>query len=240
MIKGKTALVTGASRGIGRDIALELARQGVRICINYLSSHDQAEEVANQIRSEKGEAFTVAADVSITEEVDRLIDKVKTRFGEVDICINNAGVSHRDELSRIREDDWDRILRINLKSAFLTTQACLPGMREKQWGRIVFISSVAAQTGGVTGPLYCASKAGMIGLMHSYAALLVKEGITSNAVTPALIDTDMVRKLKVDTSKIPMGRFGTTVEVAEAVMMLVRNSYITGQTINVNGGWYFS
>jgi 3-oxoacyl-[acyl-carrier protein] reductase len=114
-------------------------------------------------------------------------------------------------------------------------------MRNKQWGRIIFISSVAVQTGGVTGPLYCASKAGMIGLAHSYASLLYKEGITANAVMPALIETDMVTKvLKVDTSKIPLGRFGKTDEVASVVVLIAKNGYINGQTINVNGGWYYS
>jgi 3-oxoacyl-[acyl-carrier protein] reductase len=161
-------------------------------------------------------------------------------LGAVQILVNNAGVSHRDKLENMREEDWDRVMAVNLKSAFLITQAVLPGMREREWGRIINMSSVAAQTGGITGPIYVASKAGLIGLTHSYAALLVKEGITANTIAPALIETDMVRELKATTAPIPMGRFGKVEEVAGAVVMLVKNGYMTGQTININGGWYFS
>jgi 3-oxoacyl-[acyl-carrier protein] reductase len=160
---------------------------------------------------------------------------------KVQLLINNAGISRPQPLDEIKETDWDEILEINLKSAFLVTQAALTEMRSRHWGRIIFISSVAAQLGGVIGPHYAASKAGLIGLTHSYAALLAKEGITVNAIAPALIGTEMVmqnRKARPDL--IPIGRFGTTEEVSDVVLMLAKNGYITGQTINVNGGWYMS
>lgn len=234
-------MITGASRGIGRKIALDLASQGIKICVNYLSNHTKAEQTVDEINAAGGRAIKLAADVSVSSAVEGLIRETKKAFGEIDILVNNAGIAHKDELSRITESDWDRVIDRNLKSSFLVTQECLPSMRKNGWGRIIFISSVAAQTGGVTGPLYCASKAGMIGLAHSYASLLVKEGITSNVVAPALIDTDMLREnVKADSSLIPVGRFGSVDEVSSVVVMLVINGYITGQTFNVNGGWYFS
>jgi 3-oxoacyl-[acyl-carrier protein] reductase len=233
-IEGRAAIVTGASRGIGREIAVQLAGEGARVCVGYVRNRDEAEETVRRVTAAGGTAFAVGADLSDPLSVKRLVSDAEASFGTVDILVNNAGVVHKDALERIAEADWDRVININLKSAFLLTQACLPGMRRNKWGRIIFISSVAAQTGGVTGPVYCASKAGMLGLMRSYAALLVKEGITANAVAPALID------LTVDSSKIPLGRFGTVSEVAQVVVTLAKNGYVTGQTFNVNGGWYFS
>jgi 3-oxoacyl-[acyl-carrier protein] reductase len=236
----KVALVTGASRGIGRAVAVALAREGVEIGVHYNTRSDAAEETCSLIRKLGARCFTVQADVSRAEDICRMVETVTRELGTVQILVNNAGVSHRDKLENMREDDWDRVMAINLKSAFLMTQAVLPGMRERKWGRIINMSSVAAQTGGITGPIYVASKAGLIGLTHSYAALLVKEGITANTIAPALIETDMVRELKATTAPIPMGRFGKVEEVAGAVVMLVKNGYMTGQTININGGWYFS
>ncbi len=240
-LEGKTALVTGGSRGIGRAVALALAEAGANVCINYLAQRDAADEVCAAIREKGRKSLAVQADVSRSDQVSRLVAQVREELGSVDILINNAGVAHKDKLENMTEADWDRVMAINLKSAFLVTQAVLPGMRENRWGRIVNMSSVAAHTGGVTGPIYVASKAGMIGLTHSYASLLVKEGIMVNSVAPALIETDMVTKdLKATPAPIPLGRFGTAEEIAEVVVMVVNNGYMTGQTINVNGGWYFS
>ena len=155
--------------------------------------------------------------------------------------MNNAGIARPQKIEEIAENDWDEILRVNLKSCFLMTQAVLPGMRARRWGRIVNVSSVAAQVGGVVGPHYAASKAGMHGLTHYYAAHLAGEGICVNAIAPALIDTDMVRaNPKATASRIPVGRFGAVDEIADVAVMLAGNAYITGQTINVNGGWYLS
>jgi 3-oxoacyl-[acyl-carrier protein] reductase len=173
--------------------------------------------------------------------VAQLVRTVEEALGPVDILVNNAGIARPQKIEEIAESDWDEILRVNLKSCFLTTQAVLPGMRARRWGRIVNVSSVAAQVGGVVGPHYAASKAGMHGLTHFYAAHLAGEGITVNAIAPALIDTDMVRaNPEAKASRIPVGRFGAVDEVADVAVMLAGNAYITGQTINVNGGWYLS
>jgi 3-oxoacyl-[acyl-carrier protein] reductase len=159
----------------------------------------------------------------------------------VDILINNAGIAKPQPFEEITEADWDDAIDTNLKSCFLLTQAVLPAMRSRRWGRIINLSSVAAQVGGVVGPHYAASKAGMHGLTHFYASRLAKEGITVNAIAPALIETEMVTSNPNATpERIPVGRFGTPDEVAAVAVLLARNPYITGQTFNVNGGWYQS
>jgi 3-oxoacyl-[acyl-carrier protein] reductase len=169
------------------------------------------------------------------------VKTVEESLGPAEILVNNAGITRPQPLHEITEKDWDELLDTNLKSVFLVTQCVLPAMRACHWGRIINLSSVAAQTGGVVGPHYAASKAGIIGLTHSYATLLSKEGITVNAIAPALIYTEMVAvNPKARADLIPVGRFGAVEEVAEIAVMLARNGYITGQTINVNGGWYFS
>ncbi len=166
---------------------------------------------------------------------------IEADLGQVDILVNNAGIVSHQPLAEITEADWDRMLAVNLKSAFLLIQRVLPGMRARRWGRIINLSSVAAQTGGVTGPHYAASKAGLLGLTHSYARHLFHDGVTVNAIAPALIETEMVTaNLKVGPEMIPVGRFGAPDEVAAVAVLLARNGYITGQTINVNGGWYMS
>ena len=170
-----------------------------------------------------------------------MVAKVEAELGPVDILVNNAGINPTQPLESISFEQWQRVLRTNLTSAFLVSQAVLPTMRARGWGRLIMLSSVAAQTGGVIGPHYAASKAGMLGLMHSYANLLAAEGITANAIAPALIDTDMIRgNPKIKPELLPVGRFGLVEEVALVAVMLARNGYITGQTINVNGGWYMS
>jgi 3-oxoacyl-[acyl-carrier protein] reductase len=240
-IKGQVALVTGASRGIGRALAVVLAKEGLDVVVNYFSRKDEANRTKSLVEDCGVRCLTVQADVSLSSEVTKMVRHIESELGSILVLVNNAGIVHRESLDKIREEDWDRVLAVNLKSAFLVTQAVLPGMRKVGWGRIINISSVAAQTGGITAPTYVASKAGLLGLTHSYAALLVKEGITVNAVAPALIETEMVTKdLNVTPDRIPVGRFGRVEEVAEAVVMLIRNGYMTGQTVNVNGGWYFS
>ena len=240
-LKGKVALVTGASRGIGRAAALALAEAGADVAVNYRIQEKQALEVCEQIRALDRRTVAVGADVSQAGEVNRMVEAVEWELGPVDILINNAGMLWQKPLEEITEDDFDAMIAANLKSAFLVTQRVLPAMRDKKWGRIVNLSSVAAQTGGVTGPHYAASKAGMHGLTHSYARHLFKEGITVNTVAPALIETDMItQNLAVTPELVPLGRFGGAAEVAQVIVMLAGNGYITGQTINVNGGWYMS
>lgn len=240
-LSDKVALVTGASRGIGRAIAVALAEAGVEVVVNFRTRHNEAENVCAQIESLGRRCLAIQADVSKAGEVSRLVETVERELGQVAILVNNAGITRLQPLDEITEQDWDDILTINLKSYFLVTQAVLPQMRAQRWGRIINLSSVAAQTGGVVGPHYAASKAGVLGLTHSYATLLAKEGITVNAIAPALVLTEMVTSNpKARPDLIPVGRFGTVEEVAEVAVMLAGNGYITGQTINVNGGWYMS
>jgi 3-oxoacyl-[acyl-carrier protein] reductase len=238
-INGRVALVTGASRGIGRAIALSLAKAGVDVAVNFLVHEKEAQEVCEVIRSFGRRCLAVQADVSLAEEVNRLVKTVDRELGTISILINNAGIAKPRGLEEMTEEVWDETLKINLKSCYLVTQAVLPGLRSQHWGRIVNLSSTAAQVGGVMGPHYAASKAGILGLTHSYASRLFKEGITVNAICPALIITDMVSEsIRARPDRIPIGRFGAVEEVADVALMLVGNGYMTGQTIQVNGGLY--
>ena len=240
-LKGRVALVTGGSRGIGRSIAVALAGAGARVAVNYRVEAEAATEVVRAITGAGGAAVALQADVADPAAVTGLVEGAEAALGPVDILVNNAGVIIKSPLDALTAGVWDDTLRINLSSAFHMTQAVLPGMRARRWGRIIMLSSVAAQTGGVVGPHYAASKAGLIGLAHSYASLLATEGITANTISPALIDTDMVRTNPAATpALIPIGRFGAADEVASIAVLLASNGYITGQTFNVNGGWYMS
>jgi 3-oxoacyl-[acyl-carrier protein] reductase len=240
-LKNRVALVTGASRGIGAGIALALSRAGADVAVNYRANKHAAEAVCGQMSGVGRKALAVQANVSVAAEVRRMISEVETRLGSVDILVNNAGISRPQKLEDITEAAWDEVLAINLKSVFLVTQAVIGEMRRRRWGRIINLSSVAAQTGGVVGPHYAASKAGILGLTHSLASGLAREGITANAIAPALIETEMVTSNpKANPDLIPMGHFGSVEDVAAVAVMLAMNDYMTGQTIFVNGGWYMS
>jgi 3-oxoacyl-[acyl-carrier protein] reductase len=240
-LSGKVALVTGASRGIGRAIAVALARAGADVAVHYHTRKEAARETAAQITALGRRSLVLPANVAAAAEVTRLVAAVENGLGTVDVLVNNAGAARPLPLEQVTERDFDEMLAINLKSAFLLTQAVLPGMRARGWGRVINISSVAAQVGGVVGPHYAASKAGLHGLTHAYAALLAKEGITVNAIAPALIETEMVTSNpRARPDLIPVGRFGSADEVADVAVLLSTNGYLTGQTINVNGGWYMS
>lgn len=240
-ITGKIALVTGASRGIGRAIAIALAREGADVAVNYRSREEEANAVALAIRELGRRSIAVRADVSKRDDVVRMIQTVETELGGIGILVNNAGIARPQPLEEITEQDWDELIAVNLTSCFLVTQAVLPAMRARRWGRIINLSSVAAQLGGVVGPHYAASKAGMLGLTHSYAALLAKEGITANAIAPALVETEMVTSnLRARADLIPVGRLGNVEEIAAIAVLLAKNGYITGQTISPNGGWYMT
>jgi 3-oxoacyl-[acyl-carrier protein] reductase len=240
-LTGKIALVTGASLGIGRAIAQGLAKAGADMGVNCLRHQAEADEACELIRRLGRRALAVQADVSKSAEVARLVKTVEEGLGPIGILVNNSGIARPQPLEEIREEDWDELINVNLKSAFLVTQQVLPGMRARRWGRIINISSVAAHTGGVVGPHYAASKAGMLGLTHSYAGLLAREGITVNAIAPALVYSQMVAaNPRARADLIPVGRFGKVEEVADVAVMLAGNGYITGQTVNVDGGWYMS
>jgi len=241
-LKGRVALVTGGGRGIGRAASLFLAGAGADVAINYRSNEAEAEKTRADVERSGRRGMTVRADVSIAADVARMVKSVQEKLGPIAILVNNAGIAKVQRPDEITEADWDQTIDVNLKSVFLVTQAVLPGMRAAKWGRIINMSSTAAQTGGIVGPHYTASKAGILGLTRSYAANLFKEGITVNSIAPALIETDMLHEnpLLVKPDRIPVGRFGTIEECADVVLMLARNGYITGQTINVNGGLYLS
>jgi 3-oxoacyl-[acyl-carrier protein] reductase len=241
-LRSRVALVTGGSRGIGRAIALALAKAGAAVAVNYREHGDEAASVVEAIHKGGGRAAAIGADVSRSADVRRMIDEVEERLGPIDILVNNAGAAAARGLDDITEDDFDQAIAVNLKSAFLCTQAVLPGMRARRWGRIVNISSVAARAAGAVSVAYNASKAGLEGLTRGYAARLAPEGVTVNAVAPGLIDTEMGKPLIEAgfAARIPVGRFGTGEEIAQAVMLLVGDAYVTGQTIAVNGGVLFS
>jgi len=240
-LKGRLALVTGSSRGIGRAIALALAQAGADVVLNFRTRAAEAAAVEREIRRLERQCLSVQADVSVAGEVARLVGAAQDRFGPIGILVNNAGIAKPQPIEEITERDWDEAIDVNLKSCFLMTAAALLAMRSLKWGRIINLSSVAAQVGGVVGPHYAASKAGMLGLTHFYAQRLAKEGITVNSIAPALVETEMVTSnLNARPERIPIGRFGLPDEVAEVALMLARNGYITGQTVNVNGGWFMS
>jgi 3-oxoacyl-[acyl-carrier protein] reductase len=239
-LRGRTALVTGGSRGIGAAICRALAEAGAAIAINYRERTDEADRLAEALRQTGVRAITIAADVSQREAVERMVDRVKSEFGTVDILVNNAGIAITRGIDDLSETDFDTTISVNLKSAFLCTQAVLPLMRAQKWGRIVNVSSGAARGAGSIGPHYNASKAGIEGLTRGYAARLVKEGITVNAVAPSLIETDMKKGQDNLVGRIPLGRFGTADEVADAAMMLIDNAYMTGQTVALSGGMAFN
>ncbi len=240
-LTGRVALVTGGSRGLGAAICVALARAGADVVINYLRHAEGALAVRAQVQAAGRRGLPVQADVSQAQAVAAMMAHVERELGPVQILVNNAGMIRPQPLEAITEADWDELIDVNLKSAFLCTQAVLPGMRRQRWGRIVNVASLAAQVGGLVGPHYSAAKAGLLGLTHSYATLLAKEGITVNAVAPALIETDMVRaNPNAKPGLVPVGRFGTPEEHADVVVLLARTGYVTGQTYNVNGGMYFS
>jgi 3-oxoacyl-[acyl-carrier protein] reductase len=236
-LAGRTALVTGGSRGIGKAIALALGTAGCDVAVNYVSREADAEATANAIRALGRRAVTVRADVSKSAGVSTMLAAVENDLSPIDILVNNAGRLRIETLEQMSEASWNDTLEVNLTSVFLTTQAVLPGMRARQWGRIINLTSVAAQLGSTMGVHYAAAKAGVIALTKSYARLLAKEGITVNAIAPALIATEMVRaNPNIKPDMIPVGRFGDVEECADVAVLLAGNGYITGQTIGVNGG----
>ncbi len=240
-LSGKVALVTGASRGIGRGVALALARRGADVALGCRVNLDAAREAAAAITALGRRALACAADVAVEAEVARMVAAVGETLGPPDILVANAGVAAPRNIESVTAADFDAALSANLRSAFYCAQAVLPDMRRRGFGRLVFISSVAAQRGGIVGPHYAASKAGLHGLAHFYAAHLAREGVTANVVAPALISTDMVSDNPVARPDfLPVGRFGTVEETAAMVAALVENGYVTGQTVSVNGGWYMT
>jgi len=241
-LNDRIALVTGGSRGIGKAIALALADAGAAVAVNYRERSDEAEAVAAAIRKNGGRAEVCGADVSDRSAVQGMVRDIEERLGPIDILINNAGIAAIRTIDEITEEEFDRSIAVNLKSVFLCTQAVLPQMRARHWGRIINLSSIGARIGaGSVSVAYGASKAGVEGLTRAYAVRLAQEGVTVNAIAPGLIDTEMGKPL-LDAgvaARIPVGRAGTGDEIAQAVLLLVRNDFMTGQTVAVNGGSLF-
>ena len=238
-LAGRICLVTGASRGIGRAIAVALARAGCDVAINCRSRTEDAQRVAEEVVALGHRAVVAQADVSQASAVATMIAHINRDLGPIDVLINNAGVALRRGIDDLTEADFDETIAVNLKSAFLCSQAVLPHMRAQQWGRIVNISSGAARSAGSIGLHYNAAKAGMEGLTRGYAARLVKEGITVNAVAPTLIESDMMPADPANSTRVPLGRLGRPDEVAQATLMVLGNAYMTGQTIHLSGGMSF-
>lgn len=243
-LDSKIALVTGGSRGIGKAIALELAREGAKIGINYRSSADEAKAVADEIKAMGGDAFIAQADIGDGPSARELVAQVIEHFGTIDILVNNAGITRDSFFKKLSDEAWHEVIKTNLDSVYYVTSAALPTMLEKKYGRIISISSFVGQKGNFAQTNYAASKAGLIGFTKSAALELAKNNITVNVVAPGFIATEMVMSIKEEVqqkliAQIPQGRFGKAEEVAKAVLFLAADGdYITGQQINVNGGIY--
>jgi NAD(P)-dependent dehydrogenase (short-subunit alcohol dehydrogenase family) len=241
-LNGKTALVTGASRGIGRAIALELAREGAKVAVNYQSNDEKAKEVAYDIGKFGGTCMLAKANIGDPKEARALVKKVAEQFGHLDILVNNAGITRDKMLAKMTDEEWQEVIQTNLGSCFFCTSAAIPIMTAQSYGRIVNITSMNGQLGAVGQANYSASKGGIIAFTRTAALELAKSGITVNAVSPGYTETDMFEKVPVDLqarikAKIPLARFAQPEEIAKAVTFLVADGdYVTGQTIGINGG----
>lgn len=243
MLTGKVALVTGASRGIGRAIAIHMAKNGADVVVNYAGNEAKANEVVDEIKALGREAFAIKADVSKQEEVNEMIKEVVTRFNRLDILVNNAGITKDNLLMRMKESEWDDVININLKGVFNCTKAVTRQMMKQRSGRIINIASIVGVAGNAGQANYVAAKAGVIGLTKTTAKELASRNITVNAVAPGFITTDMTDKLDENVreemlKQIPLSRFGEPEDIANVVTFLASDqcSYMTGQTINIDGG----
>jgi 3-oxoacyl-[acyl-carrier protein] reductase len=242
-LAGKSALVTGASRGIGREIALELARQGANVAVNFAGSEAKANEVVDEIKALGRDAFTVKCDVSNSEEVNEMVKETIDRFGKLDILVNNAGITKDNLLMRMKEEEWDDVININLKGVFLCTKAVTRQMMKQRVGRIINIASIVGVSGNPGQANYVAAKAGVIGLTKTTAKELASRNITVNAVAPGFITTDMTDKLTEEIKaemlkQIPLARLGEPKDIAKVTAFLASDdsAYMTGQTLHIDGG----
>jgi acetoacetyl-CoA reductase len=237
-------VVTGASRGLGRAIAEELGRNGAKVVVNYSRSKEPAEELVQEISENGGEAIAVQADVSDPEQAQSLIDQTIERFRRVDVLVNNAGINVDRTLKKLSVEDWDKVIQVDLNSAFYTVHAALPHMMEQGGGKIINMSSFVGEAGNIGQANYSAAKAGLLGFTKTAAKELARYGITVNSICPGFIETDMVASIPDEARNkllktVPLGRFGQPEEIARAVRFLVEDGdYITGQALDINGGVY--
>lgn len=240
MQDAKVMLITGASRGIGKQLALASAREGFSVVVNCLSRDDEACRVVSEIENRGGRAVPIKADVSASADADRLVKATLENFGRIDCVINNAGVGTITTLDELDAAQFEKTLKTNLLSAFLVSQAAIPHMK-LHGGRLIFMSSNAARTGGMISAAYAASKAGLEGLMHYYARYLLPHRITANAIAPALIESDMTRAMALPSpDNLPLGRLGRPEEIWPTVRMILETEYLTGQTIHLDAGRYMT
>ncbi|MCY8230721.1 acetoacetyl-CoA reductase [Priestia endophytica] len=243
-LQGKVAVVTGGSKGIGAAISKELAKNGVKVVVNYNSNKESAEEIVKQIEAEGGAAVAIGADVSYSEQAKRLIEETKEAFGQLDILINNAGITRDRTFKKLGEEDWKKVIDVNLNSVYNTTSAALTYLLESEGGRVINISSIIGQAGGFGQTNYAAAKAGLLGFTKSLALELARTGVTVNSICPGFIETEMVMAMPENVreqviSKIPARRLGHAEEIARGVLYLCQDgAYITGQELSINGGLY--
>ncbi len=244
-IDGAVAVVTGASRGIGNAIAEELGRAGAKVVVNYSGSREPAEELAQKINGLGGDAEAVAiqADVSNPDDAQKLMDRAVEQFGGIDVLVNNAGINVDKTMSKLEVEDWQKVIELDLNGCFYTVHAALPHMKEREAGAIVNMSSFVGEAGNMGQANYAAAKAGLLGFTKTAALELAKSNITVNAVCPGFIETDMTDAIPEEvqekiTKTIPMGRFGKPKDIAQAVRFCIENGYMTGATLDINGGVY--
>lgn len=242
-LTGRAAVVTGSSRGIGRAIALQLARQGASVGVNYLSNEEAAKDVQEAIRASEGQAILLQGDISVPEQADRVVDMAHEAFGRLDILVNNAGFNRDTLLLRMSVQDWDEVMAVNLRASFLCTRAALRHMLRQRWGRIVNIGSVAGIAGNAGQANYAAAKAGLVGFTKAVAREMGSRSITANVVAPGLVRTELTKDIPqeiVDMAmdRIFVGRIGTPEDIAACVAFLSSEeaSYISGQVLTVDGG----
>jgi acetoacetyl-CoA reductase len=245
-LTGKVALVTGASRGIGHAIALELARRGADVAVNYHASHDEAEELVQQICDMGRRAIVAQGQIGDPTEARAIVKRVQEELGRLDILVNNAGITRDHSIRKITDAEWHEVISVNLDGTYYMTSAAIPGMIDRKFGRIISISSYVAEAGNFGQANYAASKGGIIAFTRTIALELAKYNITANCVAPGFTLTDMLSHVPEEVqaqikSRIPMGRFGSVEDVAKATGFLAADAdYITGETLNVNGGVYFN